>query len=179
MSSSNQIIQQSGEDIECSYNTELFIADSSAEHNNWGLIYIMRMKSSPLSRNITLVWHGCLYFSSLSNKVVPHPAQKRYQSDAHFRQWKVYGQCIALNIMCDPGRENITKQVLHQYSLCYVTWVVRKPCREDELPKSNYKHSTTSTTGPLKRRGCVYSWARLCLVLLLLQAAVLERPTST
>ncbi len=46
MSSSNQIIQQSVQDIECSYNTELFIVDSSAEQNNSGLIYIMRMKSS-------------------------------------------------------------------------------------------------------------------------------------
>lgn len=67
MSSSNQIIQQSGKDIERSYNTELFI-DSSAEENSSGLIYIMRMKSSPLSRNITLMQRGCLYFASLSNE---------------------------------------------------------------------------------------------------------------
>lgn len=46
MSSSNQIIQQSGVDIECSYNIELFIVDSNAEQNNSGLIYIMGMKSS-------------------------------------------------------------------------------------------------------------------------------------
>lgn len=39
-------MQQSGEDIECSYNTELFIVDGSMEQKNSGLIYIMRMKSS-------------------------------------------------------------------------------------------------------------------------------------
>lgn len=47
MSSSNQIIQQSGERyVERRYNTELFIVDNSAEQNSPGLIYIMRMKSS-------------------------------------------------------------------------------------------------------------------------------------
>lgn len=29
-----------------------------------------------LSRNIKLIWHGCLYFSSLSNKAALGPAQK-------------------------------------------------------------------------------------------------------
>lgn len=140
MSASIQIIQRSGEDTECTYNTELFIVDSSAEQNNSGLIYIMRMKSSPLSRNITLIWHSCLYFSSLSNKAALGEAQKWYQSDARSRQWKVYTQCIALHIICDPG--TINSMMKSDINIVYVTlhewW-------ESCAWKMNYRKAIMST----------------------------------
>lgn len=187
MSSSNQIIQQSGKDIERSYNTELFI-DSSAKQNNSGLIYIMRMKSSPLSRNITLMQHGCLYFSPLSNEAALVPMQKWYQSGAHSSPRKVYRQGVALHNLYDLGTVNIVI-FQHQYSLWKITWVVRGPCVTDELPKNNYGHSihlvqfTNFTPDGTSPHGARSVWtAGLCSVFLVhvsaqysLQPTVLEK----